>query len=181
MKKKHILAFLFFAFSFSTLFSQRVIYGQHAILIDDLWGRTLPCFIAGSYDDLIIISGQSTHPSNYYFRVKIDDFYIPTSRSSKRKRIKSGESYKFNGTVEYIEYVGNEPGRKYVPFKERIKNNIGIGFLAPSTWDIEEPGVVSIKRPAKISINPYKDNPEVYNVSFENYTIAFIRVPMFSY
>lgn len=180
MNKKYILAFLFFAFSFSTLFSQKVIFGQHAKYIDGLWGSPQPCFIAGSYDDLIIISGQSTHPSNYYFRVKIDDFYIPTSRSSKRKRIKSEESYNFNGTVEYFEYVGNNPG-VFITFNERIKSDIGIGFFAPSAWDIKEPGVVSVKRPAKISINPYKDNPEVYNVSFENYGIAFIRVPMFSY
>lgn len=181
MKKKYIFSFLFFAFSFSTLFSQNVIHGKHTILIDNLWGPQLDCFIAGSYDDLIIISNRSTHPSNYYFRVKIDDFYIPTSRGSKRNRVKSGESYKFNGTVEYIDYVGNEPGREFDPFKVRIKNNIGIGLFAPSTWNIEEPGVVSIKRPANILINPYNDNPEVYIVSFENYVIGFIRVPMFSY
>ena len=157
---------LFFVILFSTVFStagfcQRAF--ESTTLINGYWGDwQLQTYynLRGSLDDFIIVDKYS-HPSDYILRIKIDNFSIETDKNEIKRRIKSKDYYKYTGTVEY--YANST----YPDFKSQLHNWPYAG--APgATFS----GVIQRIRNAKINIQPYRKNPSVYNIYFDNIGIA---------
>ena len=86
--------------------------------IDFIWGEWKPIsseiVIDGNYDGFIIYS-KKEGPWNYRFKFTIDDMTFPIKKQRK-KDIKDGKWYEFEGSVEY--YISDDYPNAYSMFKE---------------------------------------------------------------
>ena len=106
----------------------------------------------GTYDEFIIYE-KGKHPSQYIMKIKLFAMRVEKDKKAKRKRIKSGEWYVYSGNVEYYTY---NPSEKFINIIQQWPNT-------PNTSN----GNVHHAY-ATIKIQPYKKNPEDYNIFFEN-------------
>lgn len=145
------------------------IYGQQVSInsckmLNGYWGAWQSNFgevLQGTYDEFIIYNHQY-HPSNYIMKVKIFGMQVEIDKKIKKKRIKEKRWYEYVGTVEYFTNIS------YPDFKAQF-NLWPSGILAPKA---AENSSHSNSRSATIKIQPYKKNPEVYNIFFEDYGIG---------
>ena len=82
-------------------------------------------------------------------------------KKEKKRRIKKEESYQYNGTIEF--YLSDTAPTVLSWVKS-------FGIMTPNS-KFKDSRMVSF--PAVIKIKPYKENPELYMVYFENMGIAF--------
>ncbi len=110
----------------------------------------------GNYDSFIIYN-SNTHPSNYAFKVTIDNFHKPSKSETN-----NGKGWvEYRGKVEY--YVNEEHPTIKDVFKD--KNSLFFGPL-----DCTHP----VKRiaDATISIKAFNNHPKVYNIWFDDVGFA---------
>lgn len=136
---------------------------KSSTLINGFWGnwQDNPYYrLKGDFNDFIIYSSFA-HPSAYILRVKIDNFSIETDKKAIKRMLNSQEYYGYTGTVEF--YATSI----YPDFKTQITI-----WPYSSLPNAIEAGVIQRVRNAKIQIQPYKKDPEVFNIFFDNVGIA---------
>ena len=151
---------IFISLFADTCFSQRKF--SYSILKNGYWGEwenTYSYIAQGSYDEFIIYSSGS-HPSTYNFRVKLYSMKLEKDKNERKRRIKNNESYEYSGLVEYYLDYGNY---------SKIEKNI---ILFPQLINSSFPNTTLYSSPATIRIAPYKDEPLVYNIFFNNVGVA---------
>lgn len=155
---KTIVLFTFMSFAHNS-FAQRYACGY-----DGYWGKWSE-FGSGisfrGYYNSFVIYYSTDHPSEYFFKFTINNYYKP-DKKEKKYHLKNNIWYSYKGTVEY--YV-NE---KYPTIKDVFKK-----FGCPSKYFGERYSSrppVKIKRTAQaeIRISPYKKNPNTYNFLFDD-------------
>lgn len=125
------------------------------------WKTPLPFLYAkGSYDNIVLYP-RGNHPSDFCVHLIIKDFRGKIDKKEKKRRLKEDDSYQYNGSIEF-----------YLSDTERtvldwVKS---FGIMTPDT---KYKDAYKVSFPAIIKIKPYKDNPELYMVFFENMGIAF--------
>jgi hypothetical protein len=179
MKKISLASFLLLIISINFTFAQKGGF-SFSFNINSMWGNWQPASerILGNYNDLVIVEGEYTHPSDYYVRITLDNFELIKDTNYK-KRLKNNQWYEYTGTIEYFEI--DNPAEWHTTFEDRIKSNIGLSFGAPTANDRDKKGFRAIKKPAIIKIAPYKEYPIIYNIFFDNYGIAIDLTPPFGY
>ena len=188
MKKLFLL--IFFLGVSNHLFSQIEIIGNEvrfSLYRNNYWGdwRTESGIrISGTLDDFIVYSRYSDHPSDYFFRLKIYGFTMPTKKELKN-HIKTKTWWEYSGYVEY--YVCDVYPTLFDCFKS--KNRL------IKKYDIEDSdyekklsalraskmlkgesfnpiGLSRQRKSARIRIGPYKKIPNIYNIFIDNVGIA---------
>lgn len=158
------LALLFFMSLISFLASAQIPIRGVSAYIQGYWGEwkdCLPFMLAkGNYANLVLYS-EGKHPSDFCVHLKIDNFPAKIDKKEKKRRIKKDESYQYNGTIEFYLSETNTNVLDWV-------KSFGIMTSDPSFK-----GAYKVSYPAIIKIKPYKDNPELYMVYFNNMGIAF--------
>lgn len=159
------LAILFFLTALSIgAYAQIPIEGVSSY-IKGYWGEWEtaypPISANGRYDNLVLYP-KGNHPSDFCVHLKIDDFKNQIDKKEKKRRIKANESYQYNGTIEI-----------YLSDTAPNLTNWVKGFGGISTPTPNYQGAKKQSFPAIIRIKPYKENPELYMVFFENMGIAF--------
>lgn len=97
-----------------------------------------------------VIYKNFDHPSNYVFRVKINNFYIDKNKKSRKEHIKNNEWYEFTGIVEI--YTDSETFISQFPY-------------VPTH---DKPEIKSNMFSARIKVEPYKKSPKTLNIFFDN-------------
>lgn len=125
------------------------------------WKDCLPSMLAnGNYANLVLYT-HGNHPSDFCVHITIDNFPAKIDKKEKKRRIKKDESYQYNGTIEF--YISETAPT----IKDWVKS---FGIMTPNP---QFKNAHKVSYPAIIIIKPYKDNPELYMVYFENLGIAF--------
>lgn len=159
------LALLFFMSLLSFVASAQIPIEGVSSFYNGFWGEWKsaypPMLANGRYDNLVLYP-KGNHPSDYCVQLKIEGFNDNISKKEKKRRIKSNESYQYNGTIEL--YLADTAPN----LLDWVKNFGGI-----STPNANYHGATKISYPAIIRIKPYKDNPECYMVFFNNMGVAF--------
>lgn len=102
-----------------------------------------------------------SHGGREIFKFQITNFRLP-SKEERKRHLKDKEPYIYYGTVDY--YVND-----YYPTAEELaKNN---RLVIPDPRNDQTPSVMR-HTICEIKINPYKDNPQTYNIFFDNIGIA---------
>lgn len=147
-----ILVILFPIASHSQIFS----FTNCCIYIDGYWGewKSESFKSSGRVDNFVLYRNEG-HPSNFFVRVKIDNYQTPT-KADLKSHYKSGTWYRYQGTVEY--YVTDE----YPTIQSILKTPIPW-----DNWMFITPEFKShtscVKRTAKAAINFLPD--EYYNLT----------------
>lgn len=118
----------------------------------------------GSWDLFQAYDKVSQDINNFYFRVTIDNFYIP-NKKTRKAHIDNDEWYEYTGYIEY--WIDDD----HMNFLSTLNNNFPIK-ANPRVKIGNRPSVVK-KVPAKIQIQPYRKYPELYNIWFEGIGFAF--------
>lgn len=126
------------------------------------WREAYPPMLANGKYDNIVLYPKGNHPSDYCVHLIIEGFNGKIDKKEKKRRIKNDESYQYNGTIEI--YLANTAPN----LLDWVKSFGGI-TTPNSTYQ----GIIKKSYPAIIKIKPYKENPELYMVYFENLGIAF--------
>lgn len=134
---------------------------QYAQYVGGYWGQWKTFYswgFQGRPNSFVVYRGRDTHPSNYCFKITVNNFtsnYIP-----------KGEEKSFSGTIEYTTNVNdNNPSR----------------YDYHSQWFVETDlpslsyGYFKTTRPARIVIEK-KRNLYFYNIFFDNVGFA-ITIP----
>lgn len=121
---------------------------------------------SGSYNQFVVHSLYDD-PSRFYFRVTIDNFYIP-DKNNRKAHIKSGEWYVFSGTIEY--WIDDDH-MDFLSCLPSYKKSVPIEAVPWHKYD-GRPSIIK-KSPATIQIAPYEKFPQTYNVWFEGIGYAF--------
>lgn len=152
-------------------FGQR--YFRYKVCIDGYWGDRwnysnfgyFPGFpetmhfgyvLRGTYDGFIVYyaDDDTSKPHEYILKVKIDGLNTKIASKEKKRRIKANEWYVYSGTVEY--YTSD----KGPTLRECIAN-----------WPKTGRTYKHVAK-ATIKIQPYKKNPEVYNIWWGGYGLG---------
>ena len=121
------------------------------------WKRQYSYMIYGNYSGFVVYY-ESRHPSDYYFKFKIDSYTAPTKEDVKY-HYKNKIWYEYSG---YVEYFIND---NYPTIKSSLK---ACDFPYPTN----RPENITRTAKATIKIAPYKKRPRVYNILFEDVGIA---------
>lgn len=125
------------------------------------WKDCLPFMLAkGNYANLVLYT-HGNHPSDFCVHLTIDNFPSKIDKKEKKRRIKKDESYQYDGTIEF--YLSDTAPN----ILDWVKS---FGIMTP---DQKFKDARKVSYPAIIKIKPYKDNPELYMVFFNNMGIAF--------
>lgn len=156
---KKVLSFLLFIFVYVNGFSQDISFNT---LIDGYWGSwktysEVPLY--GSYSQLLIYNG---HPSNFSWRMTINDYYQPTKQQIKEHN-KTNTWFEYKGVIEY--YISDE----YPDARSQLLDE-GMLCVCPWNHDTSKGQTPCVKRTSNciIKIAPYKDHPRCYSIYFEN-------------
>lgn len=159
------LAILFFILLISIGVHAQIPIEGVSSYIKGYWGdwrsAYLPMLANGNYGNIVLYP-KGNHPSDYCVHLKIDGFNDNINKKEKKRRIKTNESYQYNGMIE-IYLADTTPN-----LLDWVKT-----FGSLTTPDANFQGATKFSFPAIIKIKPYKDNPELYMVYFENLGIAF--------
>lgn len=117
--------------------------------------------------DRFVVYHTDRDPSNFYFRITIENFSIPPKKVRK-EHIKNNEWYQYKGYIEYwidddhMDFLSN----LYVP-------NILLPMKS-TPWNKYNgrPSIIK-KTEAVIKIQPYEKTPVTYNIWFEGIGFAF--------
>ncbi len=106
-----------------------------------------------------IIYHRNSHPSEYVFKFKIDN-YTPPSKETIKYHRKNNIWYEYSGSVEY--FINND----YPTIKKALSSY--------NCFPQVENKVENIKKTARatIKIAPYKKHPTLYNIWFEDVGFA---------
>lgn len=126
--------------------------------INNLWGKwdnNISYTLGGTYSHFYIYS-TNDHPSNYKILVSIP-LFDPNNISKKIKKetVKKKKWYEFKGSVEY-----------YTKGSDKFIDRFPYG---PGATD---PDVDKHVSEAIIKIQPFKKNPQVYNIYFDGIGLA---------
>lgn len=119
--------------------------------------------LQGTYDEFIIYY-KTYHPSEYILKVKINGLVIESSKKEKARMkaaIKANTWYQYSGTVEYFTTSNTDFKQQFALWPN--------GVIAPKATDTDARSNI---RPATITIQPFKKNPQVYNIWFDGYGIG---------
>lgn len=145
-----------------------------AYYIDSMWGEwdyvsSYVYNISGSVDDFVIKNSRD-HPSNYFLRIKVDNFTIP-SRSEYKRRKKKNEWHEYEGTIEYFYRACDGDN-----FKSRAKG--GFSYTDPTAYDeggeLFNEKVLKATKRIVVRIAPFKKHPSVYNIYFDDIGIGIV-------
>ena len=157
--KKLLILILLSTFSMMTKSQIRTTYN-----LDGYWGtwRSQVSYnVYGNYSGFVLY--ESYHPSDYVFKFQIDSYKAPDKKTIKRHR-KNNLWYNYYGTVEY--YVSE----KYPTVRAMLKAK---GFpFRDYGWGVAGNPRVKRTAKAKISIQPYKKYPRVYNIWFDDVAVG---------
>ena len=106
-------------------------------------------------------------PSHYYFRITINNFYIP-DKKTRKSHIKNNEWYEFSG---YIEYWIDDDHMDFLSCLPSYGRTIPIEAVPWLHFD-GRPSIIK-KSQATIKIQPYEKHPELWNIWFEGIGYAF--------
>lgn len=156
--KKIILTFLFFLLPLTTF----AVKG--CICLNGYWGAwtTLSLITGSGYINDFVLYYINVHPSQYFARITISNFTVP-SKDEIKYHLKNRCWYEYSGTVEY--YVSDA-----YPTIESILQKGWIYWM-----DMHPDGYTHyVKRTANASIKiaPYKKEPNVVNIFFDNVGIG---------
>lgn len=120
---------------------------------------------SGTYNQFSV---HSLHrdPSHFYFRITINNFYIP-DKKTRKQHIKNNEWYEYTGYIEYwidddhMNFLSCFSNRKTVPIE-----------AVPWLKYDGRPSIIK-KSSATIKIAPYEKYPQIYNIWFEGIGYAF--------
>lgn len=136
-----------------------------SLFINGYWGQWEDLswhFAISGYSNNFVLHERGEHPSNYFVHVAINNF-VPPTKDEKKYHIKNNLWYEYTGTVEYFVDEASPT----------IESLLKSGWIA---WSITSANEIShhVKRTASatIKIAPYKDNPQTYNVFFDNVGFA---------
>jgi len=94
------------------------------------------------------------HPSNYLFKIKINNFYFDNDKKSRKAHIKNNQWYEFTGSVEI--FTDAETFARQYPF----------------VASHDKPEIRSLIIPARIRIEPYKKKIKTINILFDEVGIG---------
>lgn len=149
-------------------FGQR--YFRYKVCIDGYWGDRWEYsdkgaysvhyghVLRGTYDEFIVYyenDYSSSKPHEYILKVKINGLNTKIASKEKKRRIKANEWYVYSGTVEYYTTDKAPTLREYI-----------------AGWPDSAGHVHKHVARATIKIQPYKKNPEVYNIWWEGYGLG---------
>ena len=100
-------------------------------------------------DNEWIIYRYCNHPSNYLFKLKINNFYFDKDKKSRKEHLKNNKWYEFTGSVEI--FTDAETFSQKFPFVP--------------TYD--KPEIRNLTIPARIRIEPYKKEIQTINILFD--------------
>ena len=129
--------------------------------VDGIWSpwKSFYATIYGNYSQISAFR-EGHHPSEFIWRVTINNFYKP---------YKATDWLEFSGTMEY--YITDEfPNAKSQFLDWRQK-----GFVVvPWEHNVSKGEMPCVKKTSKaiIKIAPYKKRPKVYNIFFEDVAFA---------
>ena len=157
--KKRFLSLLVLVFFSIALYSQSSI--GISTCVNGAWSswKTFSIYLYGSYSQISQYY-YGHHPSEFIWRVTIDDFYMPN---------KTNDWLEFSGTMEY--YITD----KFPDAKSQFLNRRQQGFVvAPWNHDASKGDMPCVKKTASatIKIAPYKKHPKVYNIWFDGVGFA---------
>ena len=115
------------------------------------------------------VHSEHNDASQFYFRIKIDNFTIP-SKKVRKEHIKNNKWYEYSGYIEY--WIDDE----HMDFVSAIGKDSSLGVVpdAVTPWGkYDGRPVIAKKSPAIIQIQPYKNNPQLFNIWFEGIGYAF--------
>lgn len=127
---------------------------------DGYWGKETSILNAVFYGDYhsFIVYNPDDHPSEYRFKVTIDNYHKPSKSEVKMSKY-NNDFITYTGTVEY--YVNEE----YPTIKDGLKK-----FYGPWVGG----GTHPVKRVAKatIGIENFNNHPKTYNILFDEVGFA---------
>lgn len=152
------------------IYDRPVAFNRYIEIAWDGWNWSSSDDIYGNYGDFYFYP-RGGFPRDYYFRVTLKNFSMPTQKELKRHRKKEPNKwYEYQATVEYI------IDDKYPTLKDAIK---ALGMpLSISDHNYQSKNKPFVKRSAtatvRISPNSSKSKvwPEVYNIWIDNIEIG---------
>ncbi len=100
-------------------------------------------------DNEWVIYRYNTHPSNYLFKLKINNFFFDKDKKSRKDHVRNNQWYEFTGCVEIFTDADNFA--KNFPF-------------IPS---YDKPEIRCLVLPARIRVEPYKKKIQTINILFD--------------
>jgi hypothetical protein len=130
------------------------------------WEKGSGVIQSGTYNQFTV-HHHTEDPSKFYFRITIDNFYIP-DKKTRKEHIKNNEWYEYTGYIEY--WIDDEHLNflSCLPNYDRLLPNAALPWYK---YD-GRPSIIK-KSPAKIQIQPYEKTPQIYNIWFEGIGYAF--------
>ncbi len=134
------------------------------IYLNGYWGTWTNLYLVtgNGYINDFVLYYINDHPSQYFTRITISNFTVP-SKDEIKYHLKNNSWYEYSGTVEY--YVSDA-----YPTIESILQKGWIYWM-----DMHPDGYTHyVKRTANASIKiaPYKKEPNVVNIFFDNVGIG---------
>lgn len=96
-----------------------------------------------------IIYRYCNHPSDYIFKLKINNFSFDNDKKSRKEHLKNNQWYEFTGSVEI--FTDAETFAKKFPYVP--------------TYD--KPEIRKLTIPARIRVEPYKKKIQTINILFD--------------
>lgn len=130
------------------------------------WEKASYVTMSGTYNQFVV-HDVLEGPSHYYFRITINNFYIP-DKKTRKSHIKNNEWYEFSG---YIEYWIDDDHMDFLSCLPSYGRTIPIEAVPWLHFD-GRPSIIK-KSQATIKIQPYEKHPELWNIWFEGIGYAF--------
>lgn len=164
LKFKMLILFLFGGIT--SAFAQATIKST-CYNVDGYWGQWEDAHgwlnVTGTYSSFVIHQTHN-HPSEYGCKINVYGYDDNLSKKEKKQRLKDGEWYTYNGSIEIFLKGNVNTARKWV---KSFSWTLG-------SFDYKDAkGTTKATYAAKIMIAPYKKIPKTYNVIFEGCAIAF--------
>lgn len=170
MKKTRLLVLLILCFMSSTKGFSQIWFNKY---IDGYWGKVKDYDISavGNRYREITFFKKYSHPSNYLFKLTINNIPSKIDRKELRRRRNINEWFEYTGSLEYFT-CDYEKNPKYQNQKilnseknQNFKKDIFTNW--PSTTEKGD-YVISHKTPVRVTIAPYKKYPIRYNIYFKD-------------
>lgn len=139
---------------------------EYSLFYNGYWGEQQEVpgteVMRGTFDNFIIVP-LSYHPSAYYMKVTLKNYYKPTKKEMK-DRLKRNRWYEFEATVEWF-VTNRESNGGYKGESEDAWDMVR--FFLIDMGNANYPTIFKkISCTATVKIAPYKKNPVVYNIWF---------------
>lgn len=138
------------------------------------WQKAPSLRVKGDFDNFVVYN-EEDGPWNYFLRVKINDFTVPTKKQRKKdlkknKKEKNSVVYEYYGTVEY--FLPDDPVHNPTLYG-LFQQTKALSFWPQNQEDTSGMPPKKVVSNAKIFIFPYKDYPSVYDIKFDNIAAGF--------